>query len=152
MKFIIDYTGSPEKRDLVYRGEEYSFDMEPWVHIMDIELALNNLTLTVVSNQIIQLSGFCGLSSTMNSNICTPEYSKGKLKVKHNNKSGFAYGIYDEEQPVRLNIKSGWVCIGDPLRLGEAVEFISNCVAVIGDDGEFLSLWLKPKALPEFEK
>ena len=31
---------------------------------------------------------------------------------------------------------------------GNAVEFINNCVAVIDDDKEFISLWLKPQSLP----
>lgn len=149
MKFRIDYKGSPEEKVLIYRDDEYSFDMEPWVNVMDIELVLNKLTLTVVDNQIIQLSGFCGLATSMNSNICVPNYSKGKLKVEHNLKNGFAYEIHDEDQPVHLNTKSGWVCIGDPLKLGNTVEFIQNCVAVISGDGELLSLWLKPQSLPK---
>lgn len=152
MKFKIDYTGNPEKKNLVYHSDEYSFDMKPWVNIMDIELALNRLTLTVVSNEVIQVNGFCGLAGYMNSNICIPEYSKGKLKIEHNLKDGFAYAIYNEDQPVYLNIQSGWVCIGNPLKLGDAVEFIQNCVAVISADGELLSLWLKPKSLPKFEE
>jgi len=149
MKFQIDYKSRTEEKSLVYRKDEFSFDMEPWVNIMDLELALNHLTLTVVDNKIIQLSGFCGLSYSMNSNICIPEYKTGALMIEHNLKNGFAHGIYDEDQPVYLNIKSGWVCIGDPLNLGNAVEFIQNCVAVISDDGKLLSLWLKPTALPE---
>lgn len=147
MKFYIDHKGRPEARELIYRSDEYSFDMKPWVNVMDIELVLNKLTLTVIDNQIIQLSGFCGLAVSMNSNICIPEYSKGKLKVKHNLKNGFAYGIYDKDRPVYLNTKSGWVCIGDPLKSGNAVEFIQNCVAVVSDSGDLLSLWLKPKSL-----
>ncbi|MEM9391994.1 MAG: hypothetical protein AAGA02_16060 [Bacteroidota bacterium] len=149
MKFHIDYKNYPEEKVLTYRNDEYSFDMEPWVDFMDIELVLNKLTLTVVNKQIIQLSGFCGLSTLMNSNICVPNYSKGKLKVEHNLKNGFAYEIHDEDQPVYLNTKSGWVCIGDPLKLGNTVEFIKNCVAVISCKGEWLSLWLKPQSLPK---
>lgn len=152
MKFRIDLTGSPDKRDLVYLSDEYSFDMEPWINNMDIELALNKLTLTVLNNQVIQLNGFCGLLDYMNSNICVPEYSKGILKVEYNLKKGFAYGIYEDDLPVHLNTKTGWVCVGDPLKLGNAVEFIQNCIAVISDDGKLLSLWLKPKSLPKFEE
>jgi len=152
MIFKINYTNNLEDKTLIYREDEYSFDMSPWNHVIDFELVLNKLTMTVVADKVTQLSGFCGLADCMNSNICVPEYSKGKLKIEHSLKNGFAYGIYNEDQPVYLNTKSGWVCIGNPLKLGNAVEFIQNCVAVISDDGEFLSLWLKPKAMPEFGK
>ena len=90
MKFHIDYKGKPEDKILIYRSNECSFDMEPWDNVMDIEFALNKLTLIVVDNQIIQLNGFCGLTTSMNSNICVPDYSKGKLKVKYDLKNGFA--------------------------------------------------------------
>jgi hypothetical protein len=145
MRFIIDYSRDPEEKDLVYYLDEYSFDMKPWVNFMDIELAINKLTLTVLDNQIIQLSGFCSLPKLMNSNICTPDYSKGRLMIEHNQKPGFTFRIYEEDQPVYLNNKSGWVCIGDPSKEGNAVEFIKNCLAVVDSDGNLKSLWLKPR-------
>jgi uncharacterized protein YbdZ (MbtH family) len=53
----------------------------------------------------------------------------------------------NEDWLVHVNVKTGWVCIGNPEKKGNAVEFINNCVAVI-DDKEFVSLWLKPLKLP----
>ena len=78
-----------------------------------------------------------------------PEYRKGTLRVEHNLEHGFAYGINDEDLPVCINAETGWVCIGDPEKRGNAVEFINNCVAVIGNNKEFVSLWLKPQSLPD---
>ena len=151
MKFFIEYTGNSEQRKLIYREDEYSFDMEPSVYELDFELAINTLTLTVVDEKIIQLSGFCGLNKKMKSNYDTPQSQKGELKVlnseKYLKKSG-CYGVNNEDWPVYVNTHTSWVCIGDPLKKNNAVEFINNCIAVIDDNKEFRALWLKPLKLP----
>ncbi len=152
MIFKIDYTDDClEKRNLTYRADEYSFDMDFRDRFIDIELALNKLTMSVVDEKVTQLSGFCGLTKEMNSDIEIPEYEKGSLRVEYNLEYGFAYRINDEDLPVRLNTETGWVCIGVTDKVGRGVEFIENCVAVISDRGEFLSLWLKPDKLPKLE-
>jgi len=70
------------------------------------------------------------------------------LRIEHNFDFGFAYGINDGDLPVNINAQTGWICIGNPEKKGNAVEFINNCVAVIDDNKEFVSLWLKPDRLP----
>ena len=60
----------------------------------------------------------------------------------------FAYGINEDDLPVYVNVHTGWVCIGNPEKKGNAVQFINNCVAVIDENKEFVSLWLKPQSLP----
>src|SRR6218665_21404 len=150
MKFIIEYGNFVEQRLLTYIPAECSFDIEPIVSKIDFELLLNKISLSVVDNRIIQLWGFCGLDKSMKSGYQVPEYKKGSLSVEHNLNYGFAYGINDaHEYPVYLNVQSGWVCIGEPEKKGNAVEFINNCVAVIDDDKQFVSLWLKPERLPD---
>ncbi|MCH7410704.1 hypothetical protein MM239_14950 [Belliella sp. DSM 111904] len=152
MKFIIEYGHPVEQRLLTYIQEEYSFDMEPFVKSCDFELILNKISLSVIDDTIVQITGFCGLDKSMKSNYQVPEYKKGCLRVEHNLNYGFAYGVNDDdnyEYPVCINVQSGWVCIGNPEKKGNAVEFINNCVAVIDDDKEFVSLWLKPEKLPD---
>ncbi len=148
MKFVIEYGNPVEERLLTYILKECSFDMEPIVSEIDFELILNKISLSVVDNKIIQLWGFCGLDKSMKSNYQIPEYQKGALCVEHNLNFGFAYGINDDDLPVHVNVQTGWICIGNPEKKGNAVEFINNCVAVIDDDKEFISLWLKPQRSP----
>jgi hypothetical protein len=57
--------------------------------------------------------------------------------------------VNKEDWPVYVNIRTGWVCIGNPENKGNAVEFINNCVAVIDENKCLASLWLKPKKLPD---
>ena len=123
--------------------------MYPITSQVDLELILNKLSLSVIDNKIIQLWGFCGLNEQMKFKSNPPEYKKGSLKVEHNLKQGFAYSINDEELPVYVNVETGWVCIGNPsdYENDNAVEFISNCIAVINNNN-FSSLWLRPQSLP----
>ncbi|MDX2188245.1 MAG: hypothetical protein SFY32_00150 [Bacteroidota bacterium] len=122
--------------------------MDPWEQEIDFEIVINTLTLSVTDTKVIQLNGFCGLKDNMKTESNVPENKKGVLMVLDNFKYGFAYGINKEDLPVYVNVQTGWVCIGNPQKKGNAVEFINNCVAVIDDDNEFISLWLKPNLLP----
>lgn len=148
IKFKIE-DGKSIERLLTYIPEEASFNMGDILDKIDVELILNKISLAVAENKVVHVSGFCGFKEWMKSNYEVPGYSKGVLEVEHDLKHGLAYGIYDEDLPVYVNTKTGWVCIGKPEKLGKGVEFINNCVAVIGDNGEFLSLWLKPPSLPK---
>lgn len=149
--FFINFTGKSEQRTLTYHEDEYSFDMSPWESYIDFDLSINQLCLTVVDGKIIQLSGFCGLRKEMISDFLTPKSKKGELRILNTNKymSGIgSYSVNDKDFPVHINIVTGWVCIGFPERKGSAVEFIDNCIAIISDKQELVSLWLKPLKLP----
>lgn len=156
MKLIIDaYVDVWQyfwQQQLIYIPEEHSFYMDNTIDKIDIELIVNMVSLAVSDNIVVNVSGFCGLSKSMKSNFRVPEYKKGCLRVEHNLKHGVAYSINDDinyEYLVYANVQSGWICIGNPEGEGNAVEFIDNCVAVVGDNNEFVSLWLKPKRLPD---
>lgn len=155
MKFIVDtYRDIWQyfwQQQLIYIPEEHSFYMDSVVNKIEIELIINKISLAVSDNIVVNVDGFCGLSKSMKSNYQVPEYKKGGLRVEHNLSYGFSYGISDDnyEYPVYINIQSGWVCIGNPEKKGNAVEFINNCVAVIGNNKELVSLWLKPERLPD---
>lgn len=133
---------------LLYIPEEHSFYMGGVVNKVDIELVVNTISLSVSDNIVVNVNGFCGLDRSMKSDYPPPEFQKGILKIKCDLKHGFAYGVSEKKLPVYINTQTGWVCIGDPEKKGNAVEFINNCVAVINDNESFLSLWLKPEKLP----
>ena len=152
MKFTIENNNKIIQKQLVYLEEECSFYMNEITDKIDIEVVLNKISLFVVDNKIIDISGFCGLNKSMISTCQVPEFKKGFLKIEHNLKYGFAYGINKEDFPVYVNPQTGWVCIGNPEKSGNAVEFIDNCVAVIDGDKGFVSLWLKPQSLPSVVK
>ncbi len=151
MKFSIDYSDKKENRLLTYDADEYGFNIEPKVAAINFGLVVNTLDLTVVDDdrKVVEVSGFCGLGASIKSDYTVPQYKEGALKVIDDLEPEFSYRIHKEGQPIYVNIQSGWVCIGNPEGKGDAVEFINNCVAVIDDDKEFISLWLKPDRLPD---
>ncbi|MDH5250948.1 MAG: hypothetical protein OEW40_18290 [Cyclobacteriaceae bacterium] len=148
MKFTVDQNDKIGQGKLTYLVDEFSFNMEPIVYKIDIELIVNKLSLAVTDSQVVHVSGFCGYKEWIGTDKNVPKYVRGALKVEYDLKHGLAYGINDEDLPVYVNSKTGWVCVGNPERDGIAVEFINNCVAVIDDAGEFTSLWLRPPSLP----
>ena len=151
MKFNINYNGKTEQRVLSYDMDEYSFDIEPWEGITNVDLALNYLCLTVIGedNHVAQVSGFCPYAEWIKTSHNVPQNSTGRLILIDDLESGNGtYEINNVHWPVYVNPDTGWVCIGNPEKSGKAVEFINDCVAVISANSDLLSLWLKPKGLP----
>lgn len=104
----------------------------------------------MVNNKVIQIWGFCGFATCMQSDFRVPQNRKGTLTVIGDFKSGVgSYRINAKDSPVYLNSRTGWVCVGNPQISGHAVEFINNCVAVINNIGDFVALWLKPQFINE---
>lgn len=151
MKFIIDYTDFIDNsKRLTYDAEEFSFETEPLTQEINFDIVINRLNLSAVDddNKIVQLWGFCGYKEWRKSNYEPPQYKVGTLKVAGNLEEGFSYRVGKDDSPMFINVQNGWLCIGNPEKKGNAVEFLNNCVVVIDDDKEFISIWLKPETLP----
>lgn len=148
MQLKIEQTNTTENRKLFYILDAYSFDMEPTILAINIEICINYLTLATVDESIIEVSGFCPYGTWIKSDHNPPSYCSGTLKVITDKEPGFSYRINEKDWPIYVNIKTGWVCVGNPEAAGEAVEFINNCVAVVNKDDQLVALWLKPESLP----
>lgn len=151
MKFLIEYSNEVEQKTLIYNIEDCSFETESSTLEINFDVVINKLKLTAIDNdnRIVQVWGFCGYNEWIKSSYEVPERKKGVLKVLDDLPSGVgSFLINKNDVPMYVNVQSGWVCIGNPEKKGNAVEFINNCVAVIDEDKEFISLWLKPKILP----
>jgi hypothetical protein len=151
MKFSINYGDKKENRLLTYEVGECSFNIKPRAsEAIVVDLALNALELNVADNKkIIEVLGFLR-GARIQSNYDVPKYKEGSLKVIDDLETGVgSYRVTKEDLPIYINTQTGWLCIGDPEQKGNAVEFINHCVAVIDNNKEFVSLWLKPQLLPE---
>jgi len=147
MKFKVLYTEGIENRKLEYLADEYSFNSFPYETNIDFDLMVNKLYLTVVGNKIIQITGFSPYGAWVKAGYSPPKYKMGELKVIDNLEPGFSYQVNKVDWPIHVNVKNGWICIGDCRGNGEVVEFINDCVAVV-ENGELIALWLKPESLP----
>ncbi len=147
MKLLLEFNSVKNNKTLNYITNEYSFDMEPSIQEANFAILINNIELTVDKNDfIVQVSGFCPHTTWIKSNYHIQNYKNGKIKVLNTLKSGFSYRINKNELPVYFNDKEGWICVGNPDKLGQGIEFINCCVAIV-EQGELISLWLKPRIL-----
>jgi hypothetical protein len=135
---------------------ENSFAYDYKDYFQDFSLAVNTLELSIDDNFF--LSGVSGYDSYVGwkpTYTYQPSFKKGGVRavIDFDYVPGCVYDIDPQKVwPEYVNIKSGWVCIGDPEGAGKAVEFINNCVAVIDNSQELVALWLKPQPLPKLKK
>lgn len=150
LKFtIVEGAIKPNGPELIYIPEEYSFYMSPVTRQISFDLVVNDINLTVVDDYVTSVRGFCPHTKWEKIQTNPPPYITGKLRVATTLKPGLIYRINTVPLLVHVNVMTRWICIGEPDLVGRAVEFITNCAAVIGDGGEFLALWLRPASLPK---
>lgn len=153
MKFLIREPQKDQNFSLIYRDDDYSFDIEPLDGSGDSSIMINDLQLEIdYDGKIIYVWGYCPLIKYEETNEIPKNYKSNSLVALLDKPPipGISYRLNEKERwPIYINKKKGWVCIGNPRSLGEqSIEFISNCVAVL-DKQEIVAIWLKPKNLPE---
>jgi uncharacterized protein YbdZ (MbtH family) len=151
MKFKIkDKFISIKQRKIFYLPDEFSFNERQFTSEIDYYLILNYLNLTVVNNLVVQVDGFCPNHEWILTDLLVPNYEMGQLMVLKTYEPGFSYRLNKIHWPVYYNQQSGWVCVGDPTKKNQAVEFITNVVAVV-ENSELQALWLKPVFVSDYE-
>ncbi len=153
MKFLINEPQKDQNFSLVYREEDYSFDVEPLDGSGDTSIMINELQLEIDHDgKIIYVWGYCPLIKCQETDEYPKKYQSQSLVAILDKPPilGISYRLNEKERwPIYINKKKGWVCIGDPKLLGEqSIEFVPNCVAVL-DKQEIVAIWLKPKNLPK---
>ena len=88
-------------------------------------------------NKVLEVWGYYSHGRRLNTHHHVPAHHPGELQVLEGLEPGFYNKIDQEiEHLVYVNVKSDWVCAGNPQKTGRAVEFINNCVAVIDNSQE----------------
>lgn len=95
---------------------------------------------------------FVGIKNGKKIKSTKPQSRLGILNVVDDLEPGFAYKVDEGGFPMSVNVQTGWICVGDPEKRGNAVEFMNNSIAVIDNSGHFISLWLKIENLPDLDK
>lgn len=148
---------SPEHldSDLVYLEHEYSFDTEdyPEPKYGCASVCINTLQVRIDDEGVLfYVWGYCPLTLFCPTFSYPVNYRVSMLTTCRDGDiiPGVSYGVnWDNEWPVYINKKEGWVCIGDPETEGrELVLFAPSAVASLVD-GEMVALWLHPKELPQ---
>lgn len=152
MKFLIKEHQEDQNFSLVYRAEDYSFDVEPLDGSGDTSIMINDLQLEIDhEGKIIYVWGFCPLIKYEETSETPESYKSNSLVALLDEPPvpGISYRLNEKERwPIYINRKKGWVCIGNPKINGkQMIEFAPNCVATL-EDQEITAIWLKPKDLP----
>lgn len=152
MKFLIQEPQEDQSFSLVYRPEDYSFDIEDLDGTGDSSIMINDLQLEIdYEGKIMYVWGLCPLIIYEETNEFPFEYKTASLIALLDKPPilGISYRLNEDHRwPIYINKKKGWVCIGNPqIQNKLLIEFAPNCVAAI--KGETLvAVWLHPKELP----
>jgi hypothetical protein len=152
MKFLIKEPQKDLNFSLVYRDEDYSFDIEPLDGRGFTSIMINDLQLEIdYEAKIIYVWGYCPIFKYQETEEYPQEYQSQSLVALLDKPPipGISYRLNEKERwPIYINKKKGWVCIGNPKINGkQMIEFVPNCVATL-EDQEITAIWLKPKDLP----
>jgi len=152
MKFLIQEPQEDQNFSLVYRSDDYSFDIEPLDGTGDTSIMINDLQLEIDhEGKIIYVWGLCPLIEYKETNEFPHGYKPGSLVALLDKPPvlGISYRLNEDSRwPIYINKKKGWVCLGNSeTKDKQLIEFAPNCVATI-DGQELIAVWLHPKQLP----
>jgi len=149
MYFRIDRTQSRIPNSiLVYRPQEYSFDVEPSPEGSFTSVLLDDLNLEVdEAGKVISVWGLCPHTRWSPANLCAPEAVSGELFVVPDGPlmPGISVRLTRGSYlPVQVDKATGWVCIGSRESSAAAVTVFPGVIFELSEQGQITALWLKP--------
>jgi len=153
MKFLIQEPHNDQNFILVYRKEDYSFDIEPLVESGDASILINELQLEIDYNgKIMYAWGYCPLINHKETREFPKDYKKHSLLalLDKSVSPGISYVLNEDcRWQVYFNKREGWICLGNPnTKHKQLIEFAPNCIATM-EGKEIIAIWLHPERLPE---
>jgi len=155
MKFIVQGPQEDQNFSLIYRPEDYSFDVEPIDGTGDTSIMINDLQLEIDhEGKIMYVWGLCPLIKYEEVDEFPLKYTTGSLVALLDKPPipGISYRLNEDRRwMMYINRKKGWVCLGNPeIKDKQLVEFAPNCVATM-DGQELIAVWLHPEKLPDLK-
>lgn len=154
MKFLTHEPLKNQNFSLIYRENEYSFDIDPFdvkqfEGIGGYSILIDFLQLEIEDNgTVIYVWGYCPLIIYEETNNFPQGYEAKSLiaQLLEPPISGISYRLNEDKPwPIFINKKMGWVCLGNPKTENmQLVEFAPSCVATL-DEQELVAVWLHPK-------
>lgn len=150
MKFITKKPKTKQDFELFY--DDYFFYIEPYAHMGDSHLMINDLELELDDDgTIMSVSGLCPLLEYEKIDEAPEKYEKyalvALLNITLTPGVGYRLNDFTNWWPIYINKKKGWVCVGNPdMKNKHLVEFAPGCIATL-DGEELIALWLHPKTL-----
>jgi hypothetical protein len=148
-------TAGPVKGTLRYVPSDYAFRFEPDQGVGEYSsIQINSLQLAVDERGVLLYAyGYCPIIRYQETELLPPKPDRAASLVAQTEKEfvpGIAVGLGGPASwPVRVNKRSGWVCLGEPStdETLTAVEFATGLIAVVRGS-QLVCVWLRPVALP----
>jgi hypothetical protein len=151
MRFRPVQTGTVTKNNsLVYRPEEFSFDVTPSIAGFTSVL-LDDLNLEVdETGKVVSVWGMCPHTRWEEATLTPPKAAYGELFVLPDEPLQRAVSLRltpdRKYHPTFVDSKNGWVEIRGASKPKLALGIMSGVIFEISHLGEFCALWLHPKS------
>lgn len=136
-------------RALVYRPQEYSFDMVPPLKGGFTSVLIDDLNMEVDdSGKVISVWGMCPHTRWVDASLVPPAAKVGALFVSSEGQllRGVSVQVNGTKYlPTYADRRSGWVQIRSSAAPATAIQVFSGVVVEIDEHGQFASLWLQPQ-------
>ncbi len=154
MRFQISpRTGGVLNRALVYRADEYSFDIIPPASDAFTSVLLDDLNLELDAvGKIVSIWGMCPHTRWKEVAMLPPSADFGEVFFIPDTPlaRGVSTCLNDRKYwPVLVDPSTGWVCVRGEGVATSSVEILPGVIIEITKQGDLSALWLKPDKLPE---
>jgi hypothetical protein len=136
---------------LVYRPEEFSFDVTPSLLRGFTSIHLDDLNLEVdETGKVVSVWGICPHTRWKEAPLAPPKAAFGELFVLPDEPFQRAVSLRltpgRKYLPTYVDRSRGWVEVQGASKPESALEIIPGVIFEIGHQGEFCALWLHPQS------
>lgn len=150
MQFRIDHSAHRASNSiLVYRPEEYSFDVEPAPSRSFTSVLVDDLNLEIdEAGKVVSVWGICPHTRWVEATLTPPEAAWGEIVFVPD--APLSRGISvrlnrGKYLPVQVDRNSGWVRVQGRGVPASSVKLLPGIIIEITEQAQFCSLWLGPQ-------
>jgi hypothetical protein len=146
---IVPLAGRIPNNVLVYRPEEYSFDLEPAPCRGFTSILIDDLSLEIDdAGRVISVWGLCPHTRWTQATLAPPQADFGEIFFVPD--APLLPGVsirlnLDRQLPVAFDRISGWLRIHGKGVPRKAIRPLPNVILEVDDQGQFCSIWLRPR-------
>lgn len=153
MRFRLEELRSdtPDDRQLVYRVDDLSFDVEPGQNGFT-SILVNELSIEIEeSGKISSVWGYCPYPSWIKSKIAPPSANRSSAFAIGD--APFLMGVSqkantDGRWQVFVDWQSGWVSLDSGHQIKRSVEIFSGAILGLDCNQQLVTVYLRPDRLP----
>jgi len=135
---------------LLYRPQEYSFDLTPAPLAGYTSFLLDDLNIEVdIHGKVVSIWGMCPHTRWINTPLIAPKAAYGELFIESDTplQRGVSTHIFSKKYlPTFVDRNSGWVQVRVASNVDSAVMVLPGVVFEISTCGKLCSLWLHPQS------